>query len=102
MLAPSVGLPHEKDLFAGLVAGHQHEDRFLLIDAGEIEQTAVLAVLVVHIERVDASRCAPEDGECVGPELLHRASPTGFQILLKWTGCDRRWDEQRDRECHEQ
>ena len=49
VLATRIGFADEQDLFARAVAGHQDEDGLGLIDAGEIEEIAVLPVLVVDV-----------------------------------------------------
>ena len=86
VLAPRIGLADEQDLLARAVAGHQHEDGLLLGHAGQIEQVAVLAELVVDVERVDPGRGAPHDGQRLGAELLHQPRPPRRQVVLEGTG----------------
>ena len=83
VLAPRVRLADEQDLLLRPVAGHQHEDRALLRDAGEVQQVAVLAELVVRVERVDLRLRAPEDGERVRPQTFDETGPPGRQVVLQ-------------------
>src|SRR5262249_18710366 len=57
---------------------HEDEDRLFLIDASEVQQVAVLPVLVVDVRRIDAGRRAPRDKDRLGAERFHRTrSPCG-------------------------
>jgi hypothetical protein len=49
VLAPRVGVADDQHLAFCPVARHQHEDGVLLIDPGQVEQAAVLAVLGVTL-----------------------------------------------------
>jgi hypothetical protein len=80
MLASRIGVAREQDLFLRLRAGHEDENRVFLLDAGEIQQVAVLPVLVVHIGGVHARRRAPGDEHGVRPERLHRARAPRGQV----------------------
>ena len=96
VLAARVGLAHEQHLLARLVARHQHEDRVFLIDAGQIEQVAVLPVFVVDVGRVHARRRAPEDRHRVGPEPLCHPGAAGLEVVLQRV---RRRDTPQAQEC---
>ena len=93
VLAAGVRLAHEEHFLAGLVARHQHEDRVFLIDAGQVEQVAVLPVLVVDVGGEDALRRAPEDGDGIGAETFQGAGPPRLEIVLKRAGQGRQRDE---------
>ena len=81
-----ISFANEQDLAARHVARHDHEDRLLLIDSGQIEQVAVLPVLVFHVVRVHANWRAPEDRQRVRRELFHHTCATCFEVVLKRTG----------------
>ena len=72
------------------VARHQHQHRVRLIDARQVEEVAVLPVLVVDVARVDAGGGAPENGERVGAQPFHDPRPAGLKVVLKGTGRGRR------------
>ena len=72
------------------VAGHQHQDRAVLRDAGQVVEVAVLAVLVVDVERVALGRRAPEDEHRLRAEALHDARAPGRQVVAELAGV-RRW-----------
>ena len=94
VLSPCVRLAHEEHFLAGLVARHQHEDRVFLIEAGEVEQVAVLPVLVLDVGREDPHRRAPEDGDGVRTEAFHGARAPRLEIVLKRTAQCRPRDQQ--------
>jgi hypothetical protein len=50
LLARRVAVLHEQQLALRLVPRHQHEDRVLLRQAGQVVQVAVLPVLVVDVQ----------------------------------------------------
>ena len=83
VLPPRVRLADEQDLLLRPVARHQHEDRALLHDPGEVQHVAVLAELVVRVERVDLRLRAPEDGERARPQTFDEAGPPGRQVVLQ-------------------
>ena len=68
--------------------------RLLLRHPGQVEQVAVLAELVVDVERVDLGRRAPDDGQRVGPELLHEPRAPRRQVVLQRPGRRRRRQHQ--------
>ena len=78
VLAPRVGVAHEQDALLRLVAGQQHERRAFLVDAGQVQQVAVLAVLVVDVAREDARGRAPVDEHALGADRLHHARAAGL------------------------
>ena len=82
VLVAGVSRPREQDLLLRLVPGHEDEDRVLLVDAGEVEKVAVLPVLVVHVQGVEARGRAPHDEHGVGPQLLHEPRAPGLEVVL--------------------
>jgi hypothetical protein len=96
VLATRIGVADEEDFTSRLVPRHEHQDGFFLIDAGQVQQVAVLTVFVVHVERIAARRCAPEDRHRVRSKALHRAAATGFEIPLQWPCVDGGWNEGPD------
>ena len=100
MLPSRVRLTHEQDLLVRPVAGHQHEESALLLDAGEVQQVVVLAELVVDVERIDLGLGAPDDREGGGAETLHEPGPAGRQIVLERTRRRRRHAHQDAHDGH--
>ena len=78
-----IPLGDEEDLAPRGVARHQHEDRVLLEQAGQVIEVAVLPVLVVDVERVVALGGAEQHGHRVGPEALHHARAAGRQVVAE-------------------
>ena len=83
VLAPGVRLGYEQDLALRLVAGHQHQDGVGLGDAGQIQEVAVLAVLVVDVEREHARGRAPHDGQRLRRQPLHHPRAPRLQVVLQ-------------------
>ena len=89
VLTARIGFRHEEELTLRLVARHQHEDGVGLLDAREVKHVAVLAVLVVHVRGVDASRRAPDDGQRLRRQPLHHPRAARLRIVLQRTGQER-------------
>ena len=84
------------------VARHQHEDRVLLVEPGEVEQVAVLPILVVDVERIDRGGALQKIAIDAGSELIHRFGPTLLEVVLKGAGGGHPGREQgTPRETHE-
>ena len=49
VLAPRVGLADEQDFAPAGISRHQHQNRLRLIDARQIQEVALLAVLVIDV-----------------------------------------------------
>ena len=54
-----------------------------LFDAGQVEQIAVLAVLVVDVSRVDAGGRAPQNRHRTAAEFLHQPGTPRQQVLTQ-------------------
>ena len=57
----------EEDFFALLISRHDHEYRVRLIDSGEVEKIAVLAVLVIDVVGVDPLGSAEQNQHRIVP-----------------------------------
>ena len=88
VLAPGVRLGHEQDLALRFVAGHQHQDGVWLGDAGQIQEVAVLTVLVVDVEREHARGRAPHDRQRLRRQPLHHPRAPGLEVVLQRAGED--------------
>ena len=83
MLLRRIPLLDEQNLAPRRVAGHQHQDRVLLRQTGQVVQVAVLPVFVVDVERVALRRRAPEDQHRVGAETFHHARAARLEIVAE-------------------
>ena len=95
VFAPRVRLAHEEELLR-VAARHQHEDGVLLVDAGEIEQVALLPEFVIDVGREHPCGRTPEDRDRVRTEALGDARPARFQVVLEWTRTDQAGERQAE------
>ena len=108
LLSCRVAILDEQQLAPRLVARHQHEDGAFLRQARQVIEVAVLAVLVIDVERVPLRWRAPQDQHRVGPELFHHARSPRLEVVGELAGAraggDREREEQEGRDvpdsCH--
>ena len=79
-LAERLAAAHEKMLLPRLRARHQHEDRARLIDPGEIQQVALLPVLVMHVVGIQPLGRAPHHEHRIRANGGHRLRPARGEI----------------------
>ena len=79
-LSLRIALSHEQKLFPGSRAGNEDQNALFLRNTGEVQEVALLAVLVVGVARIHARRRAPHHEHGFGTERGHRLRAAGGQI----------------------
>src|ERR1700722_9525515 len=87
-LALAITLAHKQDVFRRPTPGDQHRHRLRLVKAGQVEEIAVLPVVVLDVVVPLPRWCRRQDRDRIAAHQPHQLRAPARELALDWIGHD--------------